>query len=219
MHIQINVYYTFHQLTLSIRNSSSRSEKSSTRSSRSPSLECVKQGDGITRRLCLSLPSWWCHRLPVFPVPGKNISALTGSDRRVAENRRRGTMNSFLSSTSEQTNKDTVEETNKHGWSDVHRGRVFWKGDQDCLLCSFSLLSSVCLRAEQTDNGPAPVWDPACQHKIIVRNGSEDKNNEALKSFCLFVAGAQTNGGIVRCFSQNCTKKASSLGRPCSDFL
>ena len=52
------------------------------------------------------------RRLPVFPVPGKNISALTGSDRRVAENRRRGTLNSFLSSTSEQTNKEAVEETN-----------------------------------------------------------------------------------------------------------
>ena len=70
----------------------------------------------------------------------------------------------------------------------------------------------VCVKNKQTT-------DPACQHKIIVRNGNEDKNNEALMSFCLFVAGAQTNGGIVRCFSQNCTKKASSLGRPCSDFL
>jgi len=48
-------------------------------------------------------------------VPGKNISALTGSDRRVAENRWRRTMNSFLSSTSEQTNKEAVEETKEHG--------------------------------------------------------------------------------------------------------
>ena len=125
MHIQINVYYSFHQLTLSIRNSSSRSEKSSTRSSRSPSLECVKQGDTLTLCIKWNNSVFLCHhgdhgcRLPVFPVPGKNISALTGSDRRVAENRRRGTMNSFLSSTSEQTNKEAVEETNKHS------GRVF----------------------------------------------------------------------------------------------
>ena len=158
MHIQINVYYTFHQLTLSIRNSSSRSEKSSTRSSRSPSLECVKQGDTLTL-LCIKLGDsvCLCHHGDVAGCPSSQCRArtslrwpaATAAWQRTAGGERWTLF--FPQLRNKQTKRRSRKQTNMVDLTYTVGGS--FERATKIVLCSFSLLSSVCLRKEQTDNG------------------------------------------------------------------